>query len=434
MRNILVVDDEEAILVTMVEWFAAAHPSDNYNILVADNGIEAVKSLSSHKIDLLMTDLNMPKMDGFELLAHVNNDYPVVPVIVMSAFNTPDIKNKVKNMGVLSFISKPFSSEDLDAIDFKAIFGETEEQADDGASAQGGNNRGHINGITLQSFLQLINIEAKTCTLTVKAKGKTGLIYIEKGDLMNARTGNMEGNKAAQEIVSWNNDGLTIEIEHSCSETEKKTQHSIMSLLMESARLEDERSAKAAGTAPAGEKEASVSPAVAPEPAPPAPEPVPPPIPEPAPEPPAPTPPKPAAQAKPAPVSPAAGVDLHKLDLVRIQSMLKEFAGLDGFAGAVLSTTTGEILQIVSTESSKINLEQAAIYANSILATSHNSTTKMRIEGDIEMVQVDTKAGHMLISGQGGINIMLILATTSSLGLGKIMASRTLNAIMKDLS
>jgi predicted regulator of Ras-like GTPase activity (Roadblock/LC7/MglB family) len=114
--------------------------------------------------------------------------------------------------------------------------------------------------------------------------------------------------------------------------------------------------------------------------------------------------------------------------------MLKEFASLDGFSGAVLSTTTGEILQIVKTESSKINLEQAAIYANNIMATSHNSTAKIEIDGKIEMVQVDTKAGHMLVSGQGGINIMLILANTSSLGLGKIMASRTIREIMKDLS
>jgi hypothetical protein len=113
--------------------------------------------------------------------------------------------------------------------------------------------------------------------------------------------------------------------------------------------------------------------------------------------------------------------------------MLKEFAALDGFSGAVLSTSTGEILQVVSTESSEINLEQAAIYGNRVLATSHNSTAKMRIGGDVEMIQVDTKAGHMLISGQSGLNIMLILVNTSSLGLGKIMASRTLGEITKDL-
>ena len=114
--------------------------------------------------------------------------------------------------------------------------------------------------------------------------------------------------------------------------------------------------------------------------------------------------------------------------------MLKEFAALDGFLGAVLLTSTGEILQIVSSEGSEINLEQAAIYANRVLATSSDPTDdKKSIEENVEMVQVDTKAGHMLICGQGGLNIMLILANTSSLGLGKIMASRTLVEISKDL-
>lgn len=412
MKNILVVDDEETILVTLVEWFASAHPVANYNVMVANNGIEAIKILSSFKIDLLITDLNMPKMDGFELLLHMNNDYPATPIIVMSAFATPDIKNKVKNLGVLLFIPKPFSTEDLDGIDFAKILGESGKEASE---------KGHINGISLQSFLQLINLESKTCTLTVKHKNKTGLIYVDKGDLMDAKTGNLEGTAAAEEIISWNNIGLNIEIENSCSVTEKKIKHTIMSLLMEAARAEDERAARKAGITDEDEEKET------------APAPSPPPTPEPE-RPRADAAPEKPAQPASRPVPKISIVDLHKLDLVKIQTMLKEFAALDGFSGAVLSTSTGDILQIVNTEGSEINLEQAAIYANSILATSHNSTTKMRMEGDIEMVQVDTKAGYMLISGQRGVNIMLILANTSSLGLGKIMATRTLGEIVKDLS
>jgi len=426
MKNILVVDDEEAIQVTMVEWFASAHPDANFNILVADNGIEAIKSLSSYKVDLLITDLNMPKMDGFELLTHINNDFPVIPVIVMSAFATPDIKNKVKKLGVLRFIAKPFSYDDLDEIDFDKIFG---------TPSKGDSSKGYINGISLQSFLQLINIESKTCTLTIKSKDMTGMMYIDKGDLMNARTKNFIGSKAAQEIIGWDSDGLTIELENSCSETEKKIDYTIMSLLMEAARMEDERSAKAAGIKDEDEQEAQKvkeATAAAVESSPP-PSPTPPPEPTPEPPPPEPTPAPPPPEPSTSPAPKAAVVDLHKLDLVKIQTMLKEFAGLDGFSGAVLSTASGDILQIVDTESSNVNLEQAAIYANKILATSPDSSNEMKDAGDIEMVQIDTKAGHMLISGNGGINIMLILATTNSIGLGKIMASRTLGAICKDL-
>jgi CheY-like chemotaxis protein len=440
MKNILIVDDEETILVTMVEWFASAYPAANYNILAANNGIEAIKILSANKIDLLITDLNMPKMDGFELLTHMNNDYKSVPVIVVSAFGTADIKNKVKNMGAIRFISKPFTFEDLEEIDFASIL--------DPAAAPTKESKGYINGISLQSFLQLINIESKTCTLTVKSKGKSGLIYIDKGELLNARTAELEGNKAAQEIIGWSNDGLTIEIENRCPETEKKVAYTIMSLLMESARLEDERSATAAGIGDEDEKEAqqvkeATAPAAPPRPA----SPGPPPLPAAAPARPVPPPAapesnlkpgqgaqRPTAQATSAPVSGIAAIDLDKLDLVKIQARIKEFAALDGFSGAVLSTAAGDILQVVSTESSTVNLEQAAVFANNILATSHNSAVNMKLAGGINMVQVDTPAGYMLISGKDGINILLILATSNSLGLGKIMTSRTLKELHADMA
>jgi CheY-like chemotaxis protein len=373
----------------------------------------------------------MPKMDGFELLTHMNNEYPAIPVIVISAFATPDIKNKVGNLGAILFIPKPFTYEDLDAIDFDKIFHE---------EVKKNGSKGHIHGISLQSFLQLINIESKTCTLTVQSGGKSGVIFIKNGDLMNAKSGHLIGNKAAREIITWNSDGLTIEIENNCSENEKNITYTIMSLLMESARIEDERSAKEAGIVDEDKEEAKkvkeATAAAQTQPSPPPAEAASAPEPAPAPEPlPFWAEEEPVAKTK-APSGPESKyntVDLHKLDLVKIQAMFKEFASLDGFSGAVLSTSAGDILQIVSTESSNINLEQAAIFANSILATSYNSTTKMKIEGDIEMVQVDTKAGHMLISGKSGINIMLILATTNSLGLGKIMASRTLVEIMKNI-
>jgi hypothetical protein len=343
-------------------------------------------------------------------------------------------------MGAIRFISKPFTFEDLEEIDFASIL--------DPAAAPTKESKGYINGISLQSFLQLINIESKTCTLTVKSKGKNGLIYIDKGELLNARTAELEGNKAAQEIIGWSNDGLTIEIENRCPETEKKVAYTIMSLLMESARLEDERSATAAGIGDEDEKEAqqvkeATAPAAPPRPA----SPGPPPLPAAAPARPVPPPAapesnlkpgqgaqRPTAQATSAPVSGIAAIDLDKLDLVKIQARIKEFAALDGFSGAVLSTAAGDILQVVSTESSTVNLEQAAVFANNILATSHNSAVNMKLAGGINMVQVDTPAGYMLISGKDGINILLILATSNSLGLGKIMTSRTLKELHADMA
>lgn len=429
MKNILIVDDEETILVTLVEWFASAHSDWNFNILTATNGIEAIKSLAANKVDLLITDLNMPKMDGFELLSHVMNDYKNLPIIIISAFATPEIKDKVRNMGATLFIPKPFSFDDLEDINFKDIV--------DPPKADKSEGKGYVNGISLQSFLQLINIEGKTATLTIKSEGKTGTISVKQGELMNAKTGNLEGGKAAQEIISWSDEGLTIEIENVCHDTEKKFNLTIMGLLMEAARMADEKAAKASGVkdddAAASQvvKEVTAD-AIRAQQAKDNP-------------PPPPTPP-PASQPAAAPVAAAPKkvsqpmkqkkleVDLSKLDLMMVQTKLKEFSALDGFAGAVLSTINGEILQVVTSKGSKVNLEQAAIFSNNILSTSHSSTMNMKMgSGGSNLVQLDNEAGHMLIAGRGGLNILLILAVSSSLGLGKIMVSRTLDDITSNM-
>lgn len=426
MKNILIVDDEETILVTLVEWFASAHSDWDFNILTATNGVEAMKVMAASKVDLLITDLNMPKMDGFELLTNVMNTNKSLPIIVISAFATPEIKDKVENMGATLFIPKPFSFDDLEEINFREIVDPPKPAKSEG--------RGYVNGISLQSFLQLINIEGKTCTLKIQSEGKTGLVYIKQGDLMNAKTASHEGGKAAHEIISWSDEGLTIEIDNECQETEKKVNMTVMSLLMESARLADERAATAAGSKDDDQAEAQVVKEVtaeairaqqAKENAPP------PPPPKPSPSPAAAT---PRPTAKPVQQKKLA-VDLGKLDLMMVQSKLKEFAALDGFAGAVLSTINGEILQIVASEGSKVNLEQAAIFANNILSTSHSSTMNMKMgSGDSSnLVQLDNEAGHMLIAGRGGLNILLILAVSSSLGLGKIMVTRTLNEITSNM-
>ena len=70
--------------------------------------MEAVKLLkSSPVIDLVITDLSMPKMDGFELVAYMNRNYPKIPVIMMTAFGTPKIEEIIQEMGIYRYLEKP---------------------------------------------------------------------------------------------------------------------------------------------------------------------------------------------------------------------------------------------------------------------------------------------------------------------------------------
>lgn len=430
MKNVLIADDEETVRITLSEWFSATYGPNEYKVFLASNGIEAIKVMAANTIDLLVTDLNMPKMDGFELLAQMKSDYPRIPIIVISAFSTPDIKTKVVDLGAIRFIPKPFSFSDLETINFPKLL-EPPKKSD----------RGYVNGISLQSFLQLISMEAKSCTLTVRSTGKTGEIFLEKGELMDARTGRLEGEEAAYEIISWSDDGLTIEIENVCRAKERKIEFPIMHLLMEAARMADERSAREAGIRDeeepdqgVGEKTvilkagqlqaAAAAEEILPEPVP---EPEPPPL-RPAPQPAAP----PPGPPRPAPAAPTGQINLGKLNLVKIQERCKEFSALDGFAGAVLLTVNGDILKVVGSEGGNINLERASVYANNILSTVRTHATNMGM-GVTSLIQVDTSGGHLIIAGRGTINLMLVLVTSSSIGLAKVMVSSTIDEICADL-
>ena len=92
MKNVLIVDDEKSFLLSLVEGLLSF--AGDFNTLTAENGKKAVEVLKSANIDLVVTDLKMPEMDGFELLAYMSRNYPDIPVIVMTAYCTPEIKEQ----------------------------------------------------------------------------------------------------------------------------------------------------------------------------------------------------------------------------------------------------------------------------------------------------------------------------------------------------
>ncbi len=106
LREVLIVDDEEPLLLSIADGLSIYRKF--FNLQTATNGADAVKVLkSSPVIDLVVTDLSMPKMDGFELLAYINRNYPRIPVILMTAFGTPKIEEIVNNMGLFRYLEKP---------------------------------------------------------------------------------------------------------------------------------------------------------------------------------------------------------------------------------------------------------------------------------------------------------------------------------------
>ncbi len=219
MNTILIVDDE----LNFVRSLSDGLRRHDMEIVTAGNGREAVEILDSVSVDVVVTDLRMPEMDGFELIAHLRRRLPELPIIVMTAFGTPEVYDKVKGLGSLFYIEKPL---DLDRL-VKTI-----------SRAHSSRLQGRLSGIALDAFLQLVELEQKTCTLEVKSGTGHGTLYCSGGELIDARTEELEGLPAAYEMLSWGD--VSIAISNVCASEKRTIEAPIQFVCMEASRLKDE--------------------------------------------------------------------------------------------------------------------------------------------------------------------------------------------------
>ena len=184
-KLVLLVEDEPA---TMRFYQTGLKGLQGWQCLAAENGLVALDILRQHKVDVLVTDLNMPIMDGYRLIAAVHGLYPLLQVIVLTSLPEGEPQDRAKHLGALRVISKPVRlSLLMEEIKF-----------------QGGREApGQVKGLGLSSLLQLMVWEAKTCTITVRSQDHIGHLYVNQGQLIHAINEKEEGLLAAFQILSW---------------------------------------------------------------------------------------------------------------------------------------------------------------------------------------------------------------------------------------
>ncbi len=195
-------------------------------VLTARNGADAIDVMESAAIDFVLTDLQMPELDGFGLLAWIASRQPHVSVIAMTAY--PDVvsTSRLVELGGIECLTKP--------IDVSHVLARIDQ-------AIGDQSRGHLRDIGLPSLLQVMEMEQKTAVLTVECGGRVGHLYLQTGELVNARFGTLRGDDAALEVLSWT--GPSITIQGSATPMERSIEQPLGFLIMEAMRLQDERRA-----------------------------------------------------------------------------------------------------------------------------------------------------------------------------------------------
>ena len=104
MKKILVVDDEESVRVILKQIL----DQGGFAAEVANDGVDALAKLKKETFDLLITDINMPNMDGVALLKKAKELYPNMPTIFITAYGKDKIILEAMKTGLADFIEKPF--------------------------------------------------------------------------------------------------------------------------------------------------------------------------------------------------------------------------------------------------------------------------------------------------------------------------------------
>lgn len=109
MPRILVVDDAQTIRESLRDLLV----SSGFDVVEAENGEQGLEMLAAHTVDLVISDLNMPGMDGVTMCGHMKEQGLKIPIFMLTTQNNPELKTKAKEFGVLAWIVKPHKDDIL---------------------------------------------------------------------------------------------------------------------------------------------------------------------------------------------------------------------------------------------------------------------------------------------------------------------------------
>ena len=110
--SILIVDDEEMMRNLLNRILSR----EGYKIMSAEDGVVALEVLKAEKVDIILSDMKMPRMNGFELLKIVKKEYPKIGVIIMTAYGDTYTVKDALLLGADEYITKPFKSYEISLV------------------------------------------------------------------------------------------------------------------------------------------------------------------------------------------------------------------------------------------------------------------------------------------------------------------------------
>ncbi len=223
MDTVLIAEDN-VVLRKLIQTRLGKY-KDRFRPVIVKDGLEAIHVFKKEPVALLVTDLKMPKIDGLNLLAYVNQHHPKTPCIIMTAHSTPKLKERLQR-DVVQYIEKPFEIEKLAQSIIEAI------EKDIPA--------GTLHGISIASFLQMVEMDQKTCLFEIVSPEKIrGLFYFQEGVLFDALYDKQTGVEAAVKMIQLEDVSINFRKLPSKS-VKRRIEMELVGVILEAMRLKDE--------------------------------------------------------------------------------------------------------------------------------------------------------------------------------------------------
>lgn len=181
---VLVVDADPFLQEMIESGLGLFNPE--YVTVKAENPQTALLMLRRYPVEAVVMDIDFPDStwQGSDLLQALHDYSPQLPVILLTEARPEELEG----VGADAFLPKP---PDMDQLLHK--INQLVQQ----------NKESVLRGISLESFLQVLEVEKKTCTLTINAQHRSGRLYIHEGELIHAEAGELESKAAAFAMLSW---------------------------------------------------------------------------------------------------------------------------------------------------------------------------------------------------------------------------------------
>jgi CheY-like chemotaxis protein len=226
-KKVLVVDDEETLTWSMTK--TLAKDTEKYEIIIANTGTDALQILEKGPIDVVVTDIRMPDINGLELLSLIRKKYPSTKVIIMTAYGSPEVYKEATRRGSYYYLEKPFEISDIRALILKAL------------QERRGGFVGQVVDLQLVDIIQMGCLGRFTMSLTVSKGNEEGLIYFKHGEIVHAEVSDLEGKEAFLTMLGWNEGSFNSQME--ISPPKETITDRWEHLLLEGTRRRDEAAA-----------------------------------------------------------------------------------------------------------------------------------------------------------------------------------------------